>query len=118
MCYFLFVNRDADRGHNPSISVSLKGCEITPDIHIGSGKYGIKMSVPSTDGMSDLWVRLWLYICTSNILVIAAAEQLGPGTQNQSIHKFWSYVASLDIILISDSQSRVQSLGRTRCPIF
>ena len=57
ICNFFFVIRDADRGHNPSISVSLKGCEITPDIHIGSGKYGIKMSVPSTDGMSDLWVR-------------------------------------------------------------
>ena len=91
MCYFLFVNRDADRGHNPSISVSLKGCEITPDIHIGSGKYGIKMSVPSTDGMSDLWVRLWLYICTSNILVIAAAEQLGPGTQNKQNSIVWDF---------------------------
>ena len=49
--------REAEKGVSASLSVSLKGCEISPDIHIGTGKYGIKMSVPSSDGMSDLWLR-------------------------------------------------------------
>jgi kindlin 2 len=28
-----------------------------PDVNIQQGKYGIRLSVPSTDGMSDLWLR-------------------------------------------------------------
>ena len=33
------------------------GCEVVPDVNIQLGKYGIRLSVPSTDGMSDLWLR-------------------------------------------------------------
>ena len=28
-----------------------------PDVNIQQGKYGIRLSVPSMDGMSDLWLR-------------------------------------------------------------
>ena len=40
-----------------TLSVSLKGCEVTPEVNIASGKYGIKLAVPSQDGMSDLWLK-------------------------------------------------------------
>jgi hypothetical protein len=33
------------------------GCEVVPDVNIQQGKYGIRLSVPSMDGMSDLWLR-------------------------------------------------------------
>ena len=33
------------------------GCEVVPDVNIQQCRYGIKLSVPSTDGMSDLWLR-------------------------------------------------------------
>ena len=42
---------------SPCFTVNLKGCEITPDINITNGRYGIKMSVPSADGMSELWLK-------------------------------------------------------------
>ena len=38
-------------------AVNLKGCEVTPEVNISSGKYGIKLAVPSPDGMSDLWLK-------------------------------------------------------------
>lgn len=41
----------------PSFTVNLKGCEISPDINIAHGRYGIKMSVPSAEGMSELWLK-------------------------------------------------------------
>ena len=37
--------------------LSLKGCEVAPDINIANSKYGIHLSVPSADGMSDLWLK-------------------------------------------------------------
>ena len=40
-----------------AISVGLKGCEIAPDVNIAQGRYGIRLSVPSQDGMSELWIK-------------------------------------------------------------
>jgi len=47
----------SDYCQEPNFSISLKGCEVAPDVNIHQGKYGIKLSVPSSDGMSDLWLR-------------------------------------------------------------
>jgi len=46
-----------DYGQEPHLSIQLKGCEVIPDVNIHQGKYGIKLSVPSSDGMSDVWLR-------------------------------------------------------------
>ena len=35
----------------------MQGCEVAPDINIANSKYGIHLSVPSADGMSDLWLK-------------------------------------------------------------
>lgn len=40
-----------------TFTVNLKGCEITPEVNIALGRYGIKLAVPSQDGMSDLWLK-------------------------------------------------------------
>ena len=44
-------------GHPAALSVTLKGCEIAPDVNIAQEKFGIKLSVPSQDGMSELWIK-------------------------------------------------------------
>ena len=46
-----------DYSQTPTFSISLKGCEVLPDVNIHQGKFGIKLSVPSPDGMSDLLLR-------------------------------------------------------------
>ena len=33
------------------------GCEVSPDVNISSGKFSIKLFVPSPDGMSEIWIR-------------------------------------------------------------
>jgi len=48
---------EAMGGGAPTFIVSLKGCEVAPDINIANSKYGIHLSVPSADGMSDLWLK-------------------------------------------------------------
>ena len=42
--------------HNNYFTI-LQGCEVAPDINIANSKYGIHLSVPSADGMSDLWLK-------------------------------------------------------------
>ena len=52
--------RSGDQSSNGdacAFAVNLKGCEVTPDVNIHQGKYGIKLAVPSADGMSDLWLK-------------------------------------------------------------
>ena len=46
-----------DYSQTPTFSISLKGCEVLPDVNIHQGKFGIKLSVPSPEGMSDLLLR-------------------------------------------------------------
>lgn len=41
----------------PSLVINLKGCEVTPDVNISQMKYGIKLEVPSHDGMLDYLIR-------------------------------------------------------------
>jgi len=38
-------------------SVSLKGCEVTPEVNISQNKFGIKLEVPSSDGMTEMCIR-------------------------------------------------------------
>lgn len=56
----LTAYRCQDDAHDlmkPRFVVNLKGCEVTPDVNIAQHRYGIKLAVPSADGMSDLWLR-------------------------------------------------------------
>lgn len=42
---------------NPVYNINLKGCEVTPDVNIMQNKYVIKLEVPSSDGMSEMYIR-------------------------------------------------------------
>lgn len=48
---------DSEGGAVPVHSVSLKGCEVTPDVNISQNKFGIKLEVPSADGMTEMCIR-------------------------------------------------------------
>lgn len=48
---------DANIGALPVRSVNLKGCEVTPDVNISQNKFGIKLEVPSADGMTEMCIR-------------------------------------------------------------
>lgn len=42
---------------DPAQIINLKGCEVTPDVNISQNKYGIKLEVPSPEGMSEMYIR-------------------------------------------------------------
>lgn len=44
-------------GDQVAFSVNLKGCEVSPDVNIANNRYGIRLAIPSQDGMSDLWLK-------------------------------------------------------------
>ena len=37
--------------------INLRGCEVTPDVNISQNKYAIKLEVPSSDGMTEMYIR-------------------------------------------------------------
>ncbi|KAG8191181.1 hypothetical protein JTE90_011865 [Oedothorax gibbosus] len=41
----------------PNLSISLKGCEVTPDVNLSHSKYGIRLEVPNHEGMTEYWIR-------------------------------------------------------------
>lgn len=50
--------------------INLKGCEVTPDVNISQNKYGIKLEVPSSEGMTEMYIRCdgvsyWLFLITN-----------------------------------------------------
>ncbi|XP_059086397.1 unc-112-related protein-like isoform X3 [Tigriopus californicus] len=49
---------EGSRGESkPVFTVSLKGCEVTPEINLSQRKFQIKLEVPSTEGMTEMWLR-------------------------------------------------------------
>lgn len=44
-------------GNPPAALVELRGAEVTPDAHVASRRYAIKLEVPSADGMQEMWLR-------------------------------------------------------------
>lgn len=44
-------------GSAPVQIINLKGCEITPDVNIMQNKYGLRLEVPSSEGMSEIFIR-------------------------------------------------------------
>lgn len=41
----------------PAYVINLRGCEVTPDVHLSQGRYGIRLEVPSAEGMTEMWIR-------------------------------------------------------------
>ena len=46
-----------DRFSEPSFVISLRGCEITPDVNLGQLRYAIKLEVPNQEGMTEYSIR-------------------------------------------------------------
>ena len=47
----------AARGVDPVMQVTLKGCEVTPEVNLSQHKYQVKLEIPSAEGMSEMWLR-------------------------------------------------------------
>lgn len=52
-----YYNNESQRRSTPIEKISLKGCEILPDVHISSKKYAIRLMIPSIDGMNETLIR-------------------------------------------------------------
>ncbi|XP_056638522.1 unc-112-related protein-like [Diorhabda sublineata] len=55
--YMYKSREDMLNTQNPVFNVNLKGCEVTPDVNIMQNKYVIKLEVPSSEGMSEMYIR-------------------------------------------------------------
>lgn len=57
-CRDLYMNfQKSQRDPDSVFSISLKGCEVTPDVNLAQQKFGIKLEVPGHDGMTEYWMR-------------------------------------------------------------
>lgn len=54
----LFKTREESNSSEPPVYViNLRGCEVTPDVNLSQGRYGIRLEIPSSDGMTEMWIR-------------------------------------------------------------
>ncbi|XP_070576753.1 fermitin family homolog 2-like [Ptychodera flava] len=51
-----YKNHDDTNG-SPMMKINLKGCEVTPDVNISNSKYGMRLLVPSPEGMQEFIIR-------------------------------------------------------------
>ncbi|PRD26885.1 UNVERIFIED_CONTAM: Fit1 [Trichonephila clavipes] len=52
-----YLNLYKSKDSEPNMSICLKGCEVTPDVNLSHGKYGIRLEVPNHEGMTEYWIR-------------------------------------------------------------
>lgn len=48
---------DVNSSESPVYVINMRGCEVTPDVHLFQGRYGIRLEVPSAEGMTEMWIR-------------------------------------------------------------
>ncbi|KAH8298661.1 hypothetical protein KR018_009876 [Drosophila ironensis] len=56
----LYKSQEESRRGAPTISINLRGCEVTPDVHLAQGKFAIRLEVPPegrNGPNSEVWVR-------------------------------------------------------------
>lgn len=53
----LYKSREETHSESPAHVINLRGCEVTPDVHLSQGRYGIRLEVPSAEGMTEMWIR-------------------------------------------------------------
>ncbi|KAH8028044.1 hypothetical protein HPB51_012630 [Rhipicephalus microplus] len=56
MCIYK-SREEYEGGGSPSYVINLKGSEVTPDVYLAQGKYGIRLEVPGPEGMTEYWLR-------------------------------------------------------------
>ena len=48
---------ESQQSGTPIEKISLKGCEILPDVNISAKKYAIRLMIPSIDGMNETIIK-------------------------------------------------------------
>ncbi|XP_053316107.1 fermitin family homolog 1 [Spea bombifrons] len=51
-----FKNKESAHGE-PVEKLNLRGCEMVPDVNVAQRKFGIKLLIPSAEGMNELYLR-------------------------------------------------------------
>ena len=89
--------------NQPALTVTLKGCEVVPEVNIPAGRYGIKLSVPSSDGMNDIHLR-----CESEVEYAQwmAACRVGSKGKNLSDVSYLQEVSSIRAFLSMQQPDR------------
>ena len=52
-----YYTDESQQRNTPIEKISLKGCEILPDVNISTKKYAIRLMVPSIDGMNEALIK-------------------------------------------------------------
>lgn len=52
-----YRTKDDRMRNEAAFAIDLRGCDVTPDVFVNHGKYGVKLSTPSIDGMTDYLLR-------------------------------------------------------------
>ncbi|CAF2936561.1 unnamed protein product [Rotaria sp. Silwood2] len=52
-----YYTNESQQYNTPIEKISLKGCEILPDMNISAKKYSIRLMIPSIDGMNETLIR-------------------------------------------------------------
>ncbi|CAG0889074.1 unnamed protein product [Darwinula stevensoni] len=93
---YLYKER-GDIGTNPVHHINLKGCEVTPDVNLSQGKFGIKLEVPSQEGMAEMWIRCdnenqyarWMAACR----LAAKGKSLADSSYDSEVKSIQAFLA-------------------------
>ena len=52
-----YRNKDDRMRDEAAFAIDVRGCDVTPDVYVNHGKYGVKLSTPGIDGMTEYLLR-------------------------------------------------------------
>lgn len=52
-----YRNKDDRMRDEAAFAIDVRGCDVTPDVYVNHGKYGVKLSCPGVDSMTEYLLR-------------------------------------------------------------
>ena len=106
-----YYKSSENTNEEPIEKISLRGCEVTPDVNISQQRYGVKLEVPAPDGMTDYIIRFatvsrllfssWL--CGSHFVTCYCFPVWETGNSCDSRSDCWSSEPQSDFIGLRSS---------------
>ncbi|XP_062981930.1 fermitin family homolog 1 isoform X1 [Elgaria multicarinata webbii] len=108
-----FKNKDAEYGE-PIEKLSLRGCEIVPDVSVSGKKYGIKLLIPVADGMNEVHLRCdnenqyarWMAAC----MLASKGKTMADSSYHPEVHNILSFLKMKSRTAAPQDVSDVESL--------
>ncbi|XP_005991151.1 fermitin family homolog 1 isoform X1 [Latimeria chalumnae] len=108
-----FKHKEAAHGE-PIEKLSLRGCEVVPDVNVAGKKFGIKLLIPVADGMNEVCLRCenenqyarWMAAC----VLASKGKTMADSSYQPEVHNILSFLKMKDVHAVAQAAPNPETI--------